>query len=171
MGGEILSKFQAPKGVSEYVPPNSNQFEYVRDQLLRTARLAGYNLIELPVFEDIKSAIDDLSKTHNLIESNQEKIKTLELENEKDGYLISDAFLILWTELRNTYQTIKALDGLNADLIDKNESLESLDELQESDQNTINQIDIQIKQYQDENEELSKKLEFCDACGQRLENA
>ena len=60
---------------------------------------------------------------------------------------------------------------MNADLIDKNESLESLDELQESDQNTINQIDIQIKQYQDENEELSKKLEFCDACGQRLENA
>ena len=51
-GGEILSKFQAPKGVSEYFPPNSNQFEYVRDQLLRTARLAGYNLIELPVFED-----------------------------------------------------------------------------------------------------------------------
>ena len=51
-GGEILSKFQAPKGVSEYFPPYSNQFEYVRDQLLRTARLAGYNLIELPVFED-----------------------------------------------------------------------------------------------------------------------
>ena len=51
-GGEILSKFQAPTGVSEYFPPNSNQFEYVRDQLLRTARLAGYNLIELPVFED-----------------------------------------------------------------------------------------------------------------------
>ncbi|MSX53530.1 MAG: histidine--tRNA ligase, partial [Actinobacteria bacterium] len=47
-----MSKFQAPKGVSEYVPPNSNQFEYVRDQLLKTARLAGYNLIELPVFED-----------------------------------------------------------------------------------------------------------------------
>jgi histidyl-tRNA synthetase len=47
-----LSKFQAPKGVSEYVPPNSNQFEYVRDQLLNAARLAGYNLIELPVFED-----------------------------------------------------------------------------------------------------------------------
>ena len=47
-----MSKFQAPKGVSEYFPPNSNQFEYVREQLLRTARLAGYNLIELPVFED-----------------------------------------------------------------------------------------------------------------------
>ena len=47
-----MSKFQAPKGVSEYFPPTSNEFEYVRDQLLRTARLAGYNLIELPVFED-----------------------------------------------------------------------------------------------------------------------
>jgi histidyl-tRNA synthetase len=47
-----LSKFQAPKGVSEYFPPNSKQFEYVRDQLLRSARLAGYSLIELPVFED-----------------------------------------------------------------------------------------------------------------------
>jgi histidyl-tRNA synthetase len=47
-----LSKFQAPKGVSEYFPPNSNQFQYVRDHLLRSARLAGYNLIELPVFED-----------------------------------------------------------------------------------------------------------------------
>ena len=47
-----MSKFQAPKGVSEYFPPNSKQFEYVRDQLLRSARLAGYNLIELPVFED-----------------------------------------------------------------------------------------------------------------------
>jgi len=52
VGGEVLSKFQAPKGVSEYYPPNSQEFEYVRDQLLRTARLAGYKLIELPVFED-----------------------------------------------------------------------------------------------------------------------
>ena len=47
-----MIKFQAPKGVSEYFPPNSKQFEYVRDQLLRSAQLAGYNLIELPVFED-----------------------------------------------------------------------------------------------------------------------
>ena len=33
-------------------PAISEQFEYVRDQLLKTARLAGYSLIELPVFED-----------------------------------------------------------------------------------------------------------------------
>lgn len=47
-----MSKFQAPKGVSEYFPPNSASFEIVRDQLLKSAKLAGYELIELPVFED-----------------------------------------------------------------------------------------------------------------------
>lgn len=47
-----LSKFQAPKGVSEYFPPNSNNFEYVRDILIAYAKVAGYELIELPVFED-----------------------------------------------------------------------------------------------------------------------
>ena len=47
-----MSKFQAPKGVSEYFPPNSDQFEFVRDKLINCAKLAGYSLIELPVFED-----------------------------------------------------------------------------------------------------------------------
>ena len=47
-----MSKFQAPKGVSEYFPPNSDQFEFVRDNLINSAKLAGYSLIELPVFED-----------------------------------------------------------------------------------------------------------------------
>ena len=47
-----MSKFQAPKGVSEYFPPNSASFEFVRDQLLKSAKLAGYELIELPVFEN-----------------------------------------------------------------------------------------------------------------------
>ena len=47
-----MSKFQAPKGVSEYFPPNSDQFEFVRDKLIDSAKLAGYSLIELPVFED-----------------------------------------------------------------------------------------------------------------------
>ena len=47
-----MSKFQAPKGVSEYFPPNSEQFEFVRDHLINSAKLAGYSLIELPVFED-----------------------------------------------------------------------------------------------------------------------
>ena len=45
-------QIQAPKGVSEYVPPQSRKFESVREALLKPARNAGYELIELPVFED-----------------------------------------------------------------------------------------------------------------------
>jgi histidyl-tRNA synthetase len=45
-------KIQAPKGVSEYVPPRSAAFEFVRESLIEPARKAGYQLIELPVFED-----------------------------------------------------------------------------------------------------------------------
>ncbi len=45
-------KIQAPKGVSEYVPPRSAAFEFVRESLINPARRAGYQLIELPVFED-----------------------------------------------------------------------------------------------------------------------
>ena len=35
----------------------------------------------------------------------------------------------------------------------------------------IDSIEIEIQQYESENEELSKKLEFCDTCGQRKNNA
>ncbi len=45
-------KISAPKGVSEYIPPRSSAFEYVRDALIEPASRAGYQLIELPVFED-----------------------------------------------------------------------------------------------------------------------
>ncbi len=44
--------FSAPKGIPDYVPPDSAQFLAVRDGLLEQARLAGYGYIELPVFED-----------------------------------------------------------------------------------------------------------------------
>jgi len=46
------NQIQAPKGVSEYVPPQSRKFESVRETLLTPAKNAGYELIELPVFED-----------------------------------------------------------------------------------------------------------------------
>jgi histidyl-tRNA synthetase len=45
-------KFQAPKGVSEYVPPRSNAFAWVRSTLESTIVSAGYQLLELPIFED-----------------------------------------------------------------------------------------------------------------------
>ena len=44
--------FAAPKGVPEYVPPDSAGFAAVRDTLLAAADRAGYGPIELPVFED-----------------------------------------------------------------------------------------------------------------------
>ena len=45
-------KFQAPKCVSEYVPPRSNAFAWVRSTLESTISSAGYQLLELPIFED-----------------------------------------------------------------------------------------------------------------------
>ncbi|CAM3133532.1 histidine--tRNA ligase [Prescottella defluvii] len=46
------STFSAPKGIPDYVPPQSAEFVAVRDGLTRAARLAGYGHIELPIFED-----------------------------------------------------------------------------------------------------------------------
>ncbi|MFV8230883.1 histidine--tRNA ligase [Mycolicibacterium fortuitum] len=48
----MTSAFQAPKGVPDYLPPESAQFVAVRDGLLASARRAGYGDIELPIFED-----------------------------------------------------------------------------------------------------------------------
>ena len=45
-------KISAPKGVSEYTPPRSSAFEFVRESLIAPANKAGCRLIELPVFED-----------------------------------------------------------------------------------------------------------------------
>jgi histidyl-tRNA synthetase len=47
-----FSSFSAPKGVPDYVPPDSARFVAVRSALLDAARRAGYSDIELPIFED-----------------------------------------------------------------------------------------------------------------------
>ncbi len=50
-----MAKFQplqAPKGVSEYYPVRSAIFEFVRESLIGSAKSSGYQLMELPVFED-----------------------------------------------------------------------------------------------------------------------
>ena len=47
-----FEKLVAPKGVREYLPPESQAFEWVREQLITPAKRAGYQLMELPVFED-----------------------------------------------------------------------------------------------------------------------
>ncbi|WP_018295628.1 histidine--tRNA ligase [Corynebacterium lubricantis] len=53
--GKSPEKFKAlaaPKGVPDYVPPQSATFIRVRDEFARQAHLAGYQHIELPIFED-----------------------------------------------------------------------------------------------------------------------
>ncbi len=47
-----MSDFQAPKGIPDYLPPESAEFVAVRDGLLAASRRAGYGDVELPVFED-----------------------------------------------------------------------------------------------------------------------
>jgi histidyl-tRNA synthetase len=47
-----VTEFRAPKGVPDYLPPESAQFVAVRDDLLDAARRAGYGDIELPIFEE-----------------------------------------------------------------------------------------------------------------------
>lgn len=47
-----MTDFRAPKGVPDYLPPDSAAFVAVRDGLLGAARRAGYGDVELPIFED-----------------------------------------------------------------------------------------------------------------------
>jgi histidyl-tRNA synthetase len=47
-----MAKFQAPKGVSEYIAPASIYFANLRNLLTKEAENSGYQLMELAVFED-----------------------------------------------------------------------------------------------------------------------
>ncbi|MCF4006540.1 histidine--tRNA ligase [Corynebacterium uropygiale] len=47
-----FASLSAPKGVPDYVPPVSPRFLAVRDAFIRQAHLAGFQHIELPIFED-----------------------------------------------------------------------------------------------------------------------
>ncbi|MDO4686459.1 MAG: histidine--tRNA ligase [Corynebacterium sp.] len=47
-----IQQFNAPKGVPDYIPPVSPEFLAVRDSFTHQAHLAGYEHIELPIFEE-----------------------------------------------------------------------------------------------------------------------
>nr|WP_255550195.1 histidine--tRNA ligase [Corynebacterium sp. TAE3-ERU2] len=47
-----LKAFSAPKGVPDYVPAHSAEFKAVQNTLVAEAHRAGYEHIELPIFED-----------------------------------------------------------------------------------------------------------------------
>lgn len=60
-------KIQAPKGVSEYFPERSMAFEKVRKELINPAKLAGYQLLELPIFEDTELFIRGVGESTDVV--------------------------------------------------------------------------------------------------------
>jgi histidyl-tRNA synthetase len=62
-----MSRFSAPKGVPDYVPPDSAAFLAVREALARPARHAGYGYIELPVFEDLGLFVRGVGETTDVV--------------------------------------------------------------------------------------------------------
>jgi histidyl-tRNA synthetase len=59
--------FQAPKGVSEYVPPRSALFEEARDAFAESARLACYGPIETAVFEDTNLFVRGVGESSDVV--------------------------------------------------------------------------------------------------------
>jgi len=59
--------FQAPKGVSEYVPPRSETFEEVREAFANSARRACYGAIETPVFEDTALFVRGVGESSDVV--------------------------------------------------------------------------------------------------------
>ncbi|HEY7264778.1 MAG TPA: histidine--tRNA ligase [Trebonia sp.] len=59
--------FQAPKGVSEYVPPRSALLEEVREAFANSARRACYGYIETPVFEDTALFVRGVGESSDVV--------------------------------------------------------------------------------------------------------
>jgi histidyl-tRNA synthetase len=59
--------FQAPKGVSEYVPPRSALFTEAREAFAGSARRACYGSIETPVFEDTALFVRGVGESSDVV--------------------------------------------------------------------------------------------------------
>jgi len=59
--------FQAPKGVSEYVPPRSALFEQARDAFATSARRACYGYVETAVFEDTALFVRGVGESSDVV--------------------------------------------------------------------------------------------------------
>ncbi len=59
--------FQAPKGVSEYVPPRSTLFEEARDAFANSARRACYGYVETAVFEDTALFVRGVGESSDVV--------------------------------------------------------------------------------------------------------
>jgi histidyl-tRNA synthetase len=59
--------FQAPKGVSEYVPPRSALFEQAREAFASSARRACYGAMETAVFEDTALFVRGVGESSDVV--------------------------------------------------------------------------------------------------------
>ncbi len=59
--------FQAPKGVSEYLPPRGALFEEVRDAFAESARRACYANVETAVFEDTALFVRGVGESSDVV--------------------------------------------------------------------------------------------------------
>jgi histidyl-tRNA synthetase len=59
--------FQAPKGVSEYVPPRSALMLRVREAFAQTALRAGYGYVESAVFEDTQLFVRGVGESSDVV--------------------------------------------------------------------------------------------------------
>jgi histidyl-tRNA synthetase len=59
--------FQAPKGVSEYVPPRSALFTEAREAFAASARRACYGYVETPVFEDTALFVRGVGESSDVV--------------------------------------------------------------------------------------------------------
>jgi histidyl-tRNA synthetase len=59
--------FQAPKGVSEYVPPRSAGFEEAREAFASSARRACYGYLETAVFEDTALFVRGVGESSDVV--------------------------------------------------------------------------------------------------------
>ena len=95
---------KGPKGVPDYIPPQSATFRAVQEALSRPAQHAGYGYIELPVYEDtalfvrgVGESTDVVSKEMFTFTDRGERSITLRPEGtafecvEHDGGLVEDA--------------------------------------------------------------------------------
>ncbi|MEY3407250.1 MAG: hypothetical protein RL038_311 [Actinomycetota bacterium] len=63
----MSQKISAPKGVPEYIAPESAEFLAVRTALSAPASLAGYGYIELPVYEDTSLYVRGVGESTDVV--------------------------------------------------------------------------------------------------------
>jgi histidyl-tRNA synthetase len=63
----VSDTISAPKGVPEYLPPESGAWLAIREALARPAVLAGYGYIELPIFEDTSLYVRGVGESTDVV--------------------------------------------------------------------------------------------------------